>query len=206
VLGLRRLREPTLERILEFCARDPVERVFLEDVARRGLGRFAGLADGRELVALCHLGANLVPSGQGCGAFASVAARSPARMLLGETRAVTELWDAARSKLPKAKDDRPGQPVFVIDEAPPTGGTGLRPARLGDLELLVPACDATRTAFAGARGRRSRRAAPGSGSRTAQSASRPRPRRGRRARSSCSRSGPTRRFAAVPTRPGRSPI
>jgi uncharacterized protein len=138
----RVLVEPIREQILAFCAREPVERVFLEDVARRGLGRFAGLADGRELVALCHLGANLVPSGQGCGAFASVAARSPARMLLGETRAVTELWDAARSKLPKAKDDRPGQPVFVIDEAPPTGGTGLRPARLGDLELLVPACAA----------------------------------------------------------------
>ena len=29
--------EPPLEAILEFCAGDPVERVFLEDVARRGL-------------------------------------------------------------------------------------------------------------------------------------------------------------------------
>jgi hypothetical protein len=66
----RVLVEPIREQILAFCAREPVERVFLEDVARRGLGRFAGLADGRELVALCHLGANLVPSGQGCGSFA----------------------------------------------------------------------------------------------------------------------------------------
>ena len=33
--------EPTLEQILAFCAEDPVERVFLEDVARRGLGRFS---------------------------------------------------------------------------------------------------------------------------------------------------------------------
>src|SRR5262245_30937522 len=111
----RMLVEPTREQILAFCAHEPVERVFLEDVARRGLGRFAGLVEGRELVALCHLGANLVPSGRGCAAFASVAARSPARMLLGESGAVTELWDAARSKLPKAKEDRPGQPVFVMD-------------------------------------------------------------------------------------------
>ena len=138
----RVLVEPTREQILAFCAREPVERVFLEDVSRRGLGRFAGIVDGRELVALCHLGANLVPSGVGCSSFASVAARSPARMLLGETRAVTELWEAARSKLPKAKQDRPGQPVFVIDEPPPTGGTGLRNARLSDMELLVPACAA----------------------------------------------------------------
>jgi uncharacterized protein len=138
----RVLVEPTREQILAFCAREPVERVFLEDVSRRGLGRFAGIVDGRELVALCHLGANLVPSGLGCGGFASVAARSPARMLLGETHAVTELWEAARSKLPKAKQDRPGQPVFVIDEPPPPGGTGLRVARLSDMELLVPACAA----------------------------------------------------------------
>ena len=34
--------EPTLQQILAFCAEDPVERVFLEDVARRGLGRFIG--------------------------------------------------------------------------------------------------------------------------------------------------------------------
>ena len=136
----RVLVEPTREQILAFCAGEPVERVFLEDVARRGLGRFAGLAEGRELVALCHLGANLVPSGHGCAAFAAVAARSPARMLLGETRAVTELWDAARSRLPSPKQDRPGQPVFVMDEPPPTGGTGLRQAKLSDLELLVPAC------------------------------------------------------------------
>ena len=39
------LIEPALDEILAFCAEDPIERVFLEDVARRGLGRFTGLAD-----------------------------------------------------------------------------------------------------------------------------------------------------------------
>ena len=88
---------PTREQILAFCAEAPVERVFLEDVARRGLGRFAAVEDGRgRLTALCHAGANVVPSGQGCAAFAEAAAGGGARMLIGEEGAVGELWDAAR--------------------------------------------------------------------------------------------------------------
>ena len=62
--------EPNLKQILAFCAEDPVERVFLEDVARRGLGRFTALGDEGRLTALCHIGANVVPSGVGCAAFA----------------------------------------------------------------------------------------------------------------------------------------
>ena len=65
-----RVVNPSHDQILRFCAEDPVERVFLEDVARRSLGRFVGLAEGRELQALCHVGVNAVPSGHGCGAFA----------------------------------------------------------------------------------------------------------------------------------------
>ncbi|HLX33214.1 MAG TPA: GNAT family N-acetyltransferase [Gaiellaceae bacterium] len=134
---------PSQEQILDFCAEDPVERVFLEDVARRGLGRFAAAAggDGR-LTALCHVGANIVPSGDGCGVFAEAAARGGARMLIGEERAVGELWDEARDALPAPRDDRPGQPVYALREQPEPGETGLRPARLFDLPLLVPACAA----------------------------------------------------------------
>jgi len=132
--------EPPLEQILDYCAEDPIERVFLEDVARRGLGRFSGIEDGGRLVALCHSGANVVPSGRGCGAFASVAVRARARMLIGEQRAVSELWEAARKRLPSAREDRPGQPVYAISSAPEPGRSGLRPAALSDLELLIPAC------------------------------------------------------------------
>ena len=132
---------PTLDQVLGFCAEEPVERVFLEDIARRGLGRFSAVAglDGR-LEALCHVGANVVPSGAGCAAFAEAAARSGARMLIGEERAVGELWDAAQRRMPRPRDDRPGQPVYELREAPEAGETGLRPARLFDLDLLVPAC------------------------------------------------------------------
>jgi RimJ/RimL family protein N-acetyltransferase len=142
IRAVTRLVEPTREQVLRFCAADPVERVFLEDVARRGLGRFTALAEGDDLVALCHLGANVVPSGRGCAAFASAATKSAARMVIGEAGAVTELWDAARDRLPPPREDRPSQPVFVADRPPAPGSSGLRLATVDDLELLLPACAA----------------------------------------------------------------
>jgi hypothetical protein len=63
-------------------------------------------------------------------------------MLIGEAGAVGELWAEARRRLPPPREDRRGQPVFVIREPPEPGGSGLRPARLDDLELLLPACAA----------------------------------------------------------------
>lgn len=136
------LVDPSRDQILAYCARDPVERVFLEDVARRGMGRFSGLEEDGELVALCHVGANLVPSGRGCAAFADAGSRARARMLIGEERAVGELWEALRRRVSKPRQDRPGQPVYVISEPPDSGKSGLRPAIEADLELLLPACAA----------------------------------------------------------------
>jgi ribosomal protein S18 acetylase RimI-like enzyme len=135
------LFEPRLEQILEFCAEDPVERVFLEDVARRGLGRFSAVG-GERLDGLCHIGANVVPSGRDCGRFAAAAARGRARMIIGDEPAVSALWDEARERMPAPRADRPGQPVYVIDEPPEPGGTRLRAASADDYELLVPACAA----------------------------------------------------------------
>jgi RimJ/RimL family protein N-acetyltransferase len=135
--------EPRYEQVLEFCARAPVERVFLEDVARRALGRFVALEEaGGSLGALCLLGANLVPAGRRCGEFAGHAAFSGSRMIIGEEDAVGELWHAAESRLPAPRADRPGQPVYAIATPPPPGGSGLRAARLDDLDLLVPICAA----------------------------------------------------------------
>ena len=135
--------EPSEQQVLAYCARDPIERVFLEDVARRGLGRFGAIADGDgRLEALCHVGANLVPSGKGCERFAELAIRGQSRMIIGEAVAVSALWESARDELPAAREDRPGQPVYAIGEPPPAGGTGLRPALPADLERLLPACAA----------------------------------------------------------------
>jgi len=117
------LVDPGLDEILAFCAEDPIERVFLEDVARRGLGRFVGLAEDDRLIALCHVGVNAVPSGAGCGVFARDVARVAPRM-------------------PRARDDRPAQPVYLLREQPLEESTGLRAATLDDLRLLLPACAA----------------------------------------------------------------
>ena len=70
----------------------------------------------------------------------AVAVRARARMLIGEQRAVSELWEAARARLPAAREDRPGQPVYSISSPPEPAATGLRPAELRDLDLLVPTC------------------------------------------------------------------
>jgi uncharacterized protein len=134
------LKEPGLDEILAFCAEDPIERVFLEDVARRGLGRFTGLAEDGRLRALCHVGTNLVPSGAGCGAFAGVEGAARARLVIGEERAVGDFWAAARDRLPRPREDRPGQPVYVLDRPPSPGETPLRAATQDDFELLVSAC------------------------------------------------------------------
>ena len=133
--------EPTREQVLAFCAGDPVERVFLEDAARRGFGRFVAVA-GRNgsLTALCHAGANVVPSGKRCGAFADAAAGAASRMIIGDEQAVDELWEAARDRLPEPREDRPGQPVYTITSPPPPGESGLRAATIFDLEQLVPVC------------------------------------------------------------------
>jgi uncharacterized protein len=141
-ITLATLREPELDEILAFCAEDPIERVFLEDIARRGLGRFTALADNGRIEALCHAGANLVPSGQGCGAFAELLTDWRARMIIGEERAVSELWAAAAPLIRAPREDRPGQPVYVIDEPPDPGESGLRRAVADDFDLLLPACAA----------------------------------------------------------------
>lgn len=135
------LLEPRVEQVLAFCAEDPVERVFLEDVARRGLGRFTavGHEDG-SLKALCHVGANVVPSGEGCEQFADITVDGNARMIIGEEGAVSVLWGAARRHMGTPREDRPGQPVYVLDEPPEPGGTELRNAVPEDFDLLLPAC------------------------------------------------------------------
>ena len=134
---------PTLEQVLAFCARDPIERVFLEDAARGGFARFRAVEDGGLLAALCYFGANVVPSGEGCGAFAEETAQRTTRMIIGDEAAVTELWSEAKRAMPAPREDRLGQPVYVIHEKPDGEVTGLREAEPEDLELLLPACAAT---------------------------------------------------------------
>jgi len=137
------LTDPTTDEILAFCTEEPIERVFLEDVARRGIARFRAVAGEDGLAALCYFGANVVPSGRGCEAFAGEAAARATRMIIGEAGAVSDLWAAARPVMPEPREDRPGQPVYAIEQPPEGDSSGLRAASVDDLDLLVPACAAT---------------------------------------------------------------
>ena len=136
--------EPTREQVLGFCARDPVERVYLEDVARRGHGHFAAV---RGQTASSPLSATSAPTSsrpaRGCGAFADLAVRSGARLVIGEERAVSELWQAAAKRMSRVREDRPGQPVYAIATPPSRARRTSASASLDDLDLLVPACAAS---------------------------------------------------------------
>src|SRR4051812_29525135 len=115
--GVKLVESPPLESLLDFCASDPIERVFIEDVARRGLGRFLAVEEGGRLVGLCHVAADALPSGRGAEPFARATERAQPRMISGDERPVAELWQAVAKKLPPPREDRPGQPVYAIDVA-----------------------------------------------------------------------------------------
>ena len=53
-----------------------------------------------------------------------------------------ELWGDLQPRMPEPRDDRPGQPVYVIDEPPEQGDTDLRVATDQDYDVLLPACAA----------------------------------------------------------------
>lgn len=139
---MAKLRTPPPDQVLAFCAENPVERVFLEDLARRGLGRFLALSENDSLEALCHFGMNIGPAGAGCGVFARRALASDARMIVGAEGAVNELWDEVSAHLPPPRRDSAGEPVYELRRRPEPTGSGLRLATISDLELLLSPCAA----------------------------------------------------------------
>ena len=98
-------------------------------------GSSASRGGGGELDALCHVGANLVPSGEGCGAFADAARRSRSRMIIGEERAVGELW-AAAARADAGAARGPAGPARVRDlrAAARRATPGCAPATHADLD------------------------------------------------------------------------
>ena len=141
---MARLRRPELEQILAFCAEDPVERVFLEDIARRGARALhRGGGAGRAAVGALPRRCERRPRGPGCGVFAEAVRRGSPRMLIGEERAVGELWEAARGACRGRARTVPASRSTSCATPPEPGDTGLRAATPADFELLVPACAAT---------------------------------------------------------------
>lgn len=151
--ALRVLRPEDLPEVTELLSRDPVADVFVASrVAAVGLeprrlgGEMWGhVVDGR-LTALCHAAANLVPVQAGpeaVQAFADRARRLGRRCasIVGEHSAVAAMWAELEPYWGPARDVRDDQPLMAIDSAPLVAPDPLvRPVRVEELDLLVPAC------------------------------------------------------------------
>lgn len=139
---------------LAICDADPVANVFVASRIRAlGMepGRlgaqiwgYAG-SDGR-LTSVCYAGANLVPvqaTSEALAAFADRALRQGRRCssVVGPSAAVTELWGYLSPRWGPAREVRAAQPLMAID-GPPLGAPdpGVRPVRLGEVDILLPAC------------------------------------------------------------------
>ena len=106
------------EQVLEFCARDPIERVFLEDVARRGFDRFLGVEDGAARSSRSAIWARTsFPPATAAGRSPRPPRAARSKMIIGDERAVGELWRGRRAAA-EPRADRPGQPVYAIADPP----------------------------------------------------------------------------------------
>jgi hypothetical protein len=151
--ALRVLRPDDLPEVREILRRDPVADVFVAsrveaaglDSRRLGGEMWGHVVDGR-LDALCQSGANLVPVQAGpeaVQAFAERARRQGRRCasIVGERSAVAGMWELLEPSWGPARDVRPCQPLMSIDRPPLTDpDPRVRPVRLDELDILVPAC------------------------------------------------------------------
>ena len=137
---------------------DPVVNVFADYRARltnldeRWLGgQVWGRFEGDELVAGCHLGANLVPvqcTPDDVGAFADVALRrrNSVGTIVGPSDVVAALWDLVEARWATPREIRSRQPHLEIDHVSSVApDPGVRPTTPADLDALYPACVAMYT-------------------------------------------------------------
>lgn len=156
--GIRVLGRDDLAAFLVLTAQDPVLNVFAEHRARTtGLdprwlgGEVWGRFEGDELVAACHVAANLVPVG--CDAddarrFARHALRQGRRAstLVGERDPVAAFWDELGGAWGPARDERWSQPhLEYVGPQRVAPDEQVRHSGLHDVEELYPACVAMYT-------------------------------------------------------------
>jgi len=156
--GVRALGTPDLDAFVALAQQDPVINVFALYRARttslepRWLGGevWGRFVDG-ELVAACHVGANLVPiqaSADDARAFAERAmtrSRSVST-IVGPHEAVQVLWNALSQSWGRPREIRWLQPHLVIDGPPLVQSDHLvRRTTRQDMPALYPACVAMYT-------------------------------------------------------------
>lgn len=151
--SLRVLRPEDLAQVHDVLSRDPVADVFVAsrvqavglDPARLG-GEMWGYAVEGRLESLCHAGANLVPvqaTPEAVSAFAERARRLGRRCasIVGERDAVAALWHELETSWGPARDVRDPQPLMSMESRPLVpSDPAVRPVRMDELDVLVPAC------------------------------------------------------------------
>jgi predicted GNAT family acetyltransferase len=146
------------DRFVALAEQDPVVNVFADYRARltnldeRWLGgQVWGRFEGDELVAGCHLGANLVPvqcTPDDVGAFADVALRrrNSVGTIVGPSDVVAALWDLIEPRWARPREFRSRQPHLEIRRTSSVApDPDVRLTHPGDLPALYPACVAMYT-------------------------------------------------------------
>jgi len=156
--GVRVLESPDLGAFLALAGQDPVVNVFADHRARttnlepRWLGgEVWGRFSGGELVAACHVGANLVPvqcTPDDARAFAERAltrSRSVSTVV-GPHEAVETFWQTVSASWGRPRELRWRQPHLQISGPPLVApDPDVRPTARADLDELYPACVAMYT-------------------------------------------------------------
>lgn len=161
---VRPLAAADLPRLLQLIDADPVAHCFV--AARIEEIRGAGARPGRSapdgmarlaadfwaveragaLVSALHVGANVVPIATDDGARRALADRlrrtgRRGSSLVGPADEVLDLWERLAGAWGRAREVRARQPVLVLDDAPRVEpDPRVRPVRMTELDLLVPAC------------------------------------------------------------------
>ncbi|UFN45698.1 GNAT family N-acetyltransferase [Nocardioides okcheonensis] len=146
------------DRFIELAEQDPVVNVFADYRARltnldeRWLGgQVWGRFVGEDLVAGCHLGANLVPvqcTPDDVGAFADVALRRRASVgtIVGPHDVVAALWEEVEARWQRPREVRRNQPHLEMARLPDVAADpDVRLTTPRDLDVLYPACVAMYT-------------------------------------------------------------
>jgi uncharacterized protein len=151
--ALRLMTDHDREEVLALCDRDPVANVFVTARIRnagldpRRLGaQVWGYFEAGRLTSLCYSGANLVPVAATPEAVAVFADRARIHgrrcsSIVGPADVVAQLWDLLAPVWGRPREIRANQPVMTISGPPLVAPDPLvRPVRLDELDVVLPAC------------------------------------------------------------------
>jgi predicted GNAT family acetyltransferase len=151
--ALRLMTDHDREEVLALCDRDPVANVFVTARIRnagldpRRLGaQVWGYFEAGRLTSLCYSGANLVPvaaTPEAIPVFADRARIHGRRCssIVGPADVVAQLWDLLAPVWGRPREIRASQPVMTISGPPLVAPDPLvRPVRLDELDVVLPAC------------------------------------------------------------------